>query len=429
MDIAVIGTGYVGLVSGICLADLGHRVMCVDIDERKIKSLREGMIPLYEPQLANLLQKNQKAGRILFTSSLASVVKKSKIIIICVGTPALPDGRANLQYLFRAAKSIGKSMNGYKVIITKSTVPVGTNQKVKSTIRKSYTRDFDIVSCPEFLREGSAVEDFFHPDRIVVGTDSPRAKKIMMELFEALPGERVFCSIPSAELIKYTSNAFLAMKISFINEVAHICERSGGDVDEVAYGVGLDKRIGQSFLKAGIGWGGSCFPKDVSALHQIAGSHGYKFHLLKSIIHVNQDQRKYFFEKIKKYYTHLRGKRFAVLGLAFKAHTDDVRESASLEIIQKILKAGAKIQAFDYRATENAKNILGQTVSYYDDPYECMQNADAILVLTEWPAFKELDWEKAKTMLKKPVIFDGRNLLSPQLMREQGFRYYSLGRP
>lgn len=429
MKIIVVGTGYVGLVTGTCLADTGHHVTCIDIDAKKIEQLQQGIIPIYEPELEQLVKQNIKAQRLLFSTSLKDALVESEIIFIAVGTPSAADGKADLQYVYAVAEEIGKNIKNYKIIVNKSTVPVGTGKEVRKIINKYYQGEFDIVSCPEFLREGTAVKDFFNPDRLVIGVGSKKAEQIMQEVFKRIKGQKLITTVESAELIKYASNAFLATKISFINEIAHICEKTGADIEEVSYGVGLDRRIGQKFLKAGIGWGGSCFPKDVKALDQIAGSHGYDFRLLKSVIEVNQHQRRHFVKKIKEYFQEdLKNKNLAVLGLAFKNDTDDIRESAAIDIINLLLAAGVNIKAFDYQATANAKKVLKDKIEFVDDPYSAMKNSEALLILTEWSQFKELDWLKVKELLKQPVIFDGRNMFSPHKMQELGFKYYSMGR-
>ncbi len=431
MNIAVVGTGYVGLVTGTCLAEIGHTVHCVDIDEEKIKKLENGEIPIFEPGLDTLVVNNVRAKRLQFTTSLPDVIDDAKVVVIAVGTPSRPDGHADMQYVYAVAKQIGEHIKDYKVIVNKSTVPVGTATEVENLIKESYSGDFDVVSCPEFLREGCAVDDFMNPDRIVIGVRKDKAAKIMLDVFNRIKGEKLVTTVESAELIKYASNAFLATKISFINEIAHLCERAGGDIEEVAYGIGLDTRIGPKFLQAGIGWGGSCFPKDVRALDQIGGAHGYEFKLLKAVIEVNNHQRRHMVEKIKEYFQgNVRDKKIAVLGLAFKGNTDDIRESAAIDIIRYLADEGAEIHAFDYEATTNAKKELGETtITYVEDPYDAMKDADAVVLATEWPQFQELDWAKVKELVKTPVLFDGRNHLKPRRMREEfGFKYYSVGR-
>jgi len=429
MNITVVGTGYVGLVTGACLADVGHTVTCVDIDHAKIERLRKGIIPIYEPGLEQVVVHNVQAGRLLFTTDVAESVPTAAAVFIAVGTPSAADGTADLQYVFAAAKSIGRALRQYTVIVDKSTVPVGTGSAVEAIIKQEYQGDFGIASCPEFLREGCAVDDFYAPDRLVIGVRDDRASDVMLDIFKQIKGQKVITTVESAELIKYASNAFLATKISFINEIAQICERMGADIEEVAYGVGLDHRIGPKFLKAGIGWGGSCFPKDVSALDQMAGASGYDFQLLKAVIEVNRNQRRHFIESVKKHFSkQLSGKKIAVLGLAFKENTDDIRESAAIDIIQQLVPTGAEVVAFDYQATANAKKVLPATVQFSDDVYQAVTSADAILVVTEWKEFKELDWNKIRQLVKQPVVFDGRNLLKPQTMKELGFTYYSIGR-
>lgn len=429
MKIAVIGTGYVGLVTGACLADIGHDVTCVDIDQAKVLRLQRGEVPIYEPGLEQVVHHNNQAGRLHFTADIKVAVPTAEVIFIAVGTPAGEDGKADLQYVFAAADGIAQNLERYTVVVDKSTVPVGTGRAVAERIRKHYQGDFAVASCPEFLREGCAVDDFFAPDRLIIGIDNDRAGDVLLEVFKSIKGQKVITTVESAELIKYASNAFLATKISFINEIAQICERTGADIEEVAYGIGLDHRIGPKFLKAGIGWGGSCFPKDVAALNQMAGASGYDFRLLQSVIEVNQNQRSHFIERVQTYFKQkLAGKRLAIYGLAFKDNTDDVRESAAIDIIRQLLIAGATVVAFDYQATDTARRVLPETVQFSDDAYSAAKGADAILLLTEWKEFRELDWAKIKNLLTTPVLFDGRNLLKPQMMRELGFYYYSVGR-
>lgn len=428
MKLAVIGTGYVGLVTGTCLSDVGHTVYGVDIDQTKIDRLKKGIIPIYEPGLDVVVKHNIAAKRLSFTTSLKDILSEVEVVFIAVGTPSAKDGKADLQYVYAVAEEIGKNIKSYKVIVNKSTVPVGTGKEVEKIIKKYYSGHFDVVSCPEFLREGCAIEDFFKPDRVVIGTRSKKSADIMLDVFKDIQGQKILTTIESAELIKYASNAFLSTKISFINEIAHICEKAGGDVEEVAYGVGLDKRIGPKFLSAGIGWGGSCFPKDVKALSQIAGSHGYDFKLLKAVIEVNLHQRVHFVNKVKKYFNNsLKNKKICVLGLAFKNNTDDIRDSAAIDIINLLLKEGAEIKVFDYQATENAMKILKDKVVYLDSPEKAISGSDAVLIVTEWQQFKDLDWQKIKKTLIKPVIFDGRNLLNKKRIRELGYQYYSIG--
>ncbi len=431
MKIVVVGTGYVGLVSGACLSEVGHNVTCVDIDEGKIERLKQGQIPIFEPGLEAMVVNNAREGRLTFSTVLGDVIDGADAVFIAVGTPSREDGHADLQYVYAVAEEIGKHLKEYTVVVDKSTVPVGTGREVYDIIRKNYDGDFAVASCPEFLREGSAVDDFMKPDRVVIGADDEKAGQVLLEVFKPLKGEKLVTSIESAELIKYASNAFLATKISFINEIAQLCEKAGGNVDEVAYGIGLDSRIGPKFLQAGIGWGGSCFPKDVSALDQIGGVHGYKFRLLTSVIEVNNEMRKHFVEKIGTTLGgDVKGKTIGVLGLAFKGNTDDIRESAAIDIIIQLRDAGAIIRTFDYEATEHARKEVGEdNITYCDDPYSVAEGADAIVLATEWPQFKELDWKKIGESLKEKIVFDGRNLLKPSRMRgEYGFKYFSVGR-
>lgn len=432
MHVVIVGTGYVGLVTGACLADIQHTVTCVDINVEKIEKLQRGTMPFFEPGLDSVVRNNVHAGRLRFSTSLAESLPDAEVVIIAVGTPSQQDGHADLQYVNTASEEIGKNINAYKVVVNKSTVPVGTARKVEKKIREYYAGPFDVVSCPEFLREGSAVGDFMHPDRIVIGSRNDAATKKMLELFSSIKGEKVVTTVESAELIKYASNAYLATKISFINEISQICERVAADIGEVAYGVGLDARIGPRFLNAGIGWGGSCFPKDVKALDQIAGVHGYEFRLLKAVIEVNNFQRTHFVSKIRMYFhDHLQGKTLGVLGLAFKGNTDDVRESASLDIIAQLRADGATLRVFDYEATNNARMLLGEgrDLSYAATPYDVAVGCDALIIATEWKQFIELDWLKIKTLMRAPVLFDGRNLLKPERMRDEfGFTYFSVGR-
>lgn len=431
MKIVVVGTGYVGLVSGACLSEIGHTVTCVDIDSEKIRKLEQGHIPIYEPGLEALVKQNVRAQRLSFSTSLPDVMDDAEVFVIAVGTPSRADGQADLQYVYTVAETIGKHLKHYAVVVDKSTVPVGTGKEVDRIIRSHYNGDFAVASCPEFLREGSAVDDFMHPDRIVIGARDDRSAKVMLDLFRRVKGEKLVTSVESAELIKYASNAFLATKISFINEIAQLCERAGGDIEEVAYGVGLDPRIGPRFLQAGIGWGGSCFPKDVRALDQIGGVHGYGFKLLSAVIEVNNTMRQHFVDRIKDHFNgSLKGKTIGVLGLAFKGKTDDVRESAAIDIITILRNEGATIRAFDYEATQNAQHVLGDDgITYTTDPHDVATDADAIVLATEWPQFKELDWQRVKKAMNSAVLFDGRNMLKPARMRDEyGFTYCSVGR-
>ncbi len=428
MKISVIGTGYVGLVTGTCFADMGNDVICVDIDEEKIEKLKNGVIPIYEPGLRELVEKNSEAGRLHFTTDIEKVVGNSELIFLCVGTPPKESGSADLKYVYEAAREIAQNLNGYKLIISKSTVPVGTNGKIKKIIGNYFLGEFGVASNPEFLREGSAVEDFLNPERIIIGINNERDKKILEKLYQNFNCPKIFTNIESAEMIKYASNAFLATKISFINEIANICEVVGADVCDVAKGMGMDKRIGPDFLKAGIGYGGSCFPKDIRALHQISGVNGYQFQLLKSVIEVNNTQRWYFFRKIKNILGELEGKKIAIWGLAFKPDTDDIRESVSLEIIDKLLDEGARVSAYDPMASQKTK-VLFPEVEYCENHFDPLDSADALLLITEWEEFREADLSKVKNLMKSPLIFDGRNIYCPKKMKKMGFEYFGMGRP
>ncbi|WP_438349498.1 UDP-glucose dehydrogenase family protein [Paenibacillus sp. FA6] len=431
MKITVIGTGYVGLVSGICYAELGNQVICVDKDISKIEMLNAGGIPIYEPGLKELAAANRTKGRLSFTTDLLSAVTQSDIIILAVGTPPLPNGEANLDYIDEAALEVAAAMNSYKIIAVKSTVPVGTNERLGALIRTQTNKPFDSISLPEFLREGSAIQDTLHPDRIIIGADSQDAADTMTQLHKPLTEQIVVTDIRSAEMIKYASNAFLATKISFINEIANICEKVGADVTKVAEGMGYDKRIGPSFLKAGIGYGGSCFPKDTSALIQIAGNVDYEFKLLRSVVEVNRDQR---FNVIRKlgaiFEGELKGKTVAVWGLAFKPNTDDVRDSPALEIIQHLVDNGVKVKAYDPIAMDNFRALFGKDgVEWCNDAMETAQGADALCLLTEWDEFAEVDLVQLQSVLKRPILIDGRNVFNEEHLLGTDFIYYSVGRP
>lgn len=429
MNIAIIGAGYVGLTSSAVYAKLGHTVFAVRKDADKVEMLKRGEVPFFEPGLGELVKEQVESGRLIPTTSYAQAVPNAEVIFICVGTPPLPSGEADLSQVFAAAKEIAENMgDGYKVIVDKSTVPVGTAEKVRKVIQEQGVNDFDVASCPEFLREGSALKDTLEPDRVVVGVDSDRARDLLLKVHEKLPGERVITDIRTAEMIKYASNAFLATKISFINEIANLCDQVGADVEGVAHGMGLDPRIGPQFLKAGTGYSGSCFPKDTRALHNIAFSHDYDFKLLKAVIEVNQSQRRKFLSKVRNSLGGVEGKKIGVLGLAFKDNTDDIRESAALDIISWLIKEGAQVKAFDYQAEKNAKVIIPDLVTC-PNPEEVAHEADALLILTEWSEFRNLPWGEMKTKMRQPLVFDGRNLLDSKMMRELGFKYISVGRP
>ncbi|MBI2653345.1 UDP-glucose/GDP-mannose dehydrogenase family protein [Candidatus Woesearchaeota archaeon] len=429
MKIAVVGSGYVGLVTGACFAELGNDVICVDIDEDKISKLNNNTIPIYEPGLEESVVRNKEKGRLKFTTELKKAIKESEIIFICVGTPPKPNGEADLSYVENVARTIAEVMDSYKVIVEKSTVPVETGEKVAKSIRayNIHKADFDVVSNPEFLREGSAVSDFMNPDRIVIGTESEKARQIMEKLYKPLKAPIIFTDIKSAEIIKHASNSFLATKISFINATANICESAGADVEKVADGIGMDKRIGRAFLNAGIGYGGSCFPKDVDAFVKIAEKLGYDFKLLKSVKEINDEQRKNFVKKIEKSLWIVKNKTIGVLGLAFKPNTDDMRLAPSTYIIAELQKEGAKIKAYDPKAMDKAKEIM-EDVTYCSNPYEAAKDADALVIVTEWEEFKELDLKRIKSLMKHPLIIDGRNIYNPEGIKKEGFAYISIGR-
>ena len=431
MKIAVVGTGYVGLVTGTCFSELGNHVICVDIDEEKIKELKNQKIPIYEPGLDVLFERNVKHGRLKFTTDLAEGVKDAKVIFMALPTPPGEDGSADLKYILKVAEDLGPLLQEYTVIVDKSTVPVGTAVKVRNKIAEGCKVDFDVVSNPEFLREGVAVEDFMKPDRVVVGTSSLKATSIMDALYAPLVRQGnpiIFMDEGSAELTKYAANSFLATKITFMNEIANLCEKLGANVDDVRKGIGLDSRIGKRFLFAGIGYGGSCFPKDVQALAKSAKDANYDFEILNSVMEVNQKQKLKLFHKMKDYFGDLKGKTIAIWGLAFKPYTDDIREAPSLYNINELLLAGAKVQAYDPEAMANIKKIYGNKIELFDDEYNALKGADALLIITEWPVFRQPDFELMSKNLKQKVIFDGRNLYPTQQMKDLGFKYISIGR-
>lgn len=432
MKLCVIGTGYVGLVGAAIFSDWGNTVFGVDIDEEKIKRIKAGEMPIYEPGLSEIVLKNISEGRLSFTTSIAEGIKDAEIVFICVGTPQSETGAADLSAVWAVAKEIGQNLKGYKVIVTKSTVPVGTNEKVKQIITENLSSpvEFDVASNPEFLREGSSVEDMQNTDRTVIGSDSPKALEILSSLYTHLGSPIVATNLRSAEMIKYAANAFLATKITFINEMAQVCEKAGADVTMVAKGMGLDKRIGSAFLRAGIGYGGSCFPKDVSALYRTATDHSYDFKLLRSVIEVNYSQKDLFmFKAVRFLGTNLNGKTLAILGLAFKDNTDDIRDSVAVEIVKKLRGLGAQLRVYDPAAAENARKVLGDTsITYCSNEYETMEGADALFILTEWKQFSALDLAKIKGLLKQPVVFDGRNSFDKDTMETQGFTYFAIGK-
>lgn len=432
MKIAVVGTGYVGLVTGTCFAETGNQVTCVDIDVRKVERLQKGEIPIYEPGLDVLFDRNVAEGRLLFTTNLAEGIKDAQVIFLALPTPPGEDGSADLKYILKVADDLGPILDQYAVIIDKSTVPVGTAEKVRAAIAKNAKVEFDVVSNPEFLREGVAVEDFMKPDRVVVGTTSEKAKKVMEKLYAPLVRQGnpvIFMDERSAEMTKYAANSFLAMKITFMNEIANLCEKVGANVDDIRRGIGTDSRIGKRFLFAGIGYGGSCFPKDVQALAKTSKDYDYDFRILKSVMDVNYDQKKKLLPMVENYFAEgLKGKTIAVWGLAFKPYTDDIREAPALENIEALLEAGAKIVAYDPEAMTNVKGILGDKITFTHTPYAALDDADALMIFTEWPQFRTPEFEKMGKLLKNKVVFDGRNLYELDQMREMGYTYYSIGR-
>jgi len=432
MKIAVVGTGYVGLVSGTCFAETGNHVTCVDIDPNKVEKLAKGQITIYEPGLEKLFLRNLKEGRLKFTTSLEDGIKDAKIIFLALPTPPGADGSADLKYVLGVADHLGKIMTDYKVIVDKSTVPVGTAAKVRAAIAANFTGEFDVVSNPEFLREGVAVDDFMKPDRVVIGVDSERARKLMGELYAPYVRQGnpvIYMDEKSAELTKYAANSFLATKISFMNEIAQLCELLGADVDMVRRGVGSDDRIGKRFLFPGIGYGGSCFPKDVQALIMSADEVNYDFKILKAVEDVNEKQKLHLIPKINAYFNNdLKGKHFALWGLAFKPNTDDIREAPALYLIEALTAAGATVTAFDPEAATNVKNLIGDKITYSEGQYTALKNADALIIATEWSEFRTPEFEVLSTLLKNKAIFDGRNLFDLSTMKDLGYHYESIGR-
>src|SRR3989344_453832 len=432
MKITIIGTGYVGSVTGACLADLGNEVICLDIDKEKIERFRKGELPIYEPGLSDLVKRNVREGRLSFTTDKKKAIQGSDVIFIAVGTPSAPDGSVDMAFIESAAKDIGTFMNSYKVIVDKSTVPVGTADKIREIIKGSQKEkhEFDLVSNPEFLREGNAIHDFMNPDRIVIGVDNGKAKSIMLSIYGGIErtGKPILVTdVKSSELIKYASNAMLATRISFMNEIARLCEKTGADIKMIAKGIGLDSRIGPRFLHAGVGYGGSCFPKDVRGLVATGKEYGIDFKILRAVDQVNEEQKTWLIPKIRKELADLKGRKIAVWGLAFKPKTDDIREAPSIAIINELQKLGAKIVAFDPEAERSAKRVL-RNVDYAKTPYEALEGCDALVVVTEWSEFRNLDKAKMKKLMKRPVIFDGRNIYSRTEMRSLGFRYFGIGR-
>ena len=438
MKIAIIGSGYVGLVTGACFSEVGIDVVCVDIDRSKIANLNKGIIPIYEPGLEAMISRNIKKGRLHFNTNVATAVKESKIVFISVGTPPDEDGSADLKHVISVARDCGKYINDYTLIVTKSTVPVGTSLKVKKAIKEELQErgiaiPFDVASNPEFLKEGAAIDDFLKPDRIVVGTESSQAEVLLHSLYKpfVLNGHPlVFMDIISAEMTKYAANAMLATKISFINDIANLCEIVGADINEVRRGICSDSRIGNKFLSAGIGYGGSCFPKDVQALIRTAGEHNYDLQVLKAVEAVNNNQKTILFTKIIEYFDgEIKGKTIALWGLSFKPQTDDMREAPSIEIIRKLLEAGANVRAYDPEAIKEAKHYFGNTISYFEDQYEALIDADCLAVLTEWPEFRMPNFKVIEKLLKNPAVFDGRNIYEKSEMSKRGFDYFGIGVP
>ena len=432
MNIAVIGTGYVGLVTGTCFAETGNNVVCVDIDKEKVEKMSNGVVPIYEPHLDVIFERNLKAGRLSFTSNIEEVVEDAEIIFLALPTPPGEDGSADLSYVLGVAEHLGKLIKDYKVIVDKSTVPVGTAEKVSAAIRQHTDVDFDVVSNPEFLREGFAVDDFMKPDRVVVGTESERAKATMSELYAPFIRQGnplIFMDEASAELTKYAANAFLATKITFMNEIANFCEKVGANVDMVRIGMGTDTRIGKRFLFPGIGYGGSCFPKDVQALALSGQQNDYKFNILDAVMSVNEDQKTILFEPLKDYFKgNLKGVKVALWGLAFKPDTDDIREAPALYMIEKLLSEGAEVVAFDPEAMENVERLLGHRIAFANDRYDALDGADALLICTEWAVFRTPDFQQIADRLNNKAIFDGRNLYDLNKMKQLGFHYKSIGR-
>ena len=432
MNICIVGVGYVGLVTGTCFAEFGNHVICVDKDEQRISSLQQNIIPIFEPGLEEMVKRNQSAGRLNFTQDVNEAVEKSLAVFIAVGTPSDSAGSANLEYVYQVAETIGKLMTGYKIIVTKSTVPVGTGKEISEIIRKNQKEEipFDVVSNPEFLREGSAIEDFLRPNRVVIGTYNEQATAIMKDLYSPLNLIEIpflNTNVETAEMIKYASNAFLATKISFINEMANICELVGADVHQVAKGMGLDGRISRKFLHPGPGYGGSCFPKDTKAIVKLAETYGYRFKIVESVIEVNERQQVRMVDKIENVLGDLKGKRLGILGLTFKPNTDDIRDSPAIRIIETLLKKGAIVSAYDPAGMEAAAKIL-KGVNYANDIYEAAQDAEALVIITEWNEFRYLDWEKVQTSLRSPTVIDLRNIYEPDKMKTRGFNYHCVGR-
>ena len=436
MNIAIVGTGYVGLVSGACFAEMGIDVTCIDTDKGKIDALQEGVVPIYEPGLEEIVRKNSKAGRLHFTTRLETVLDTTEVIFSAVGTPSDEDGSADLSHVIEVARTVGKNMNRYLVFVTKSTVPVGTSKKIKSVreeerCKRGLNAEFDVASNPEFLKEGAAIEDFMKPERVVIGVESIRAKSIMSKLYKpfTLIGDRlIFTDIASAEMIKYAANSMLATRISFMNDIANLCELVGADVDQVRKGIGSDSRIGAKFLYPGCGYGGSCFPKDVKALIKTAEENGYSMQVLKAVEAVNERQKTVLFDKLNVYYEgKLNGKVISLLGLAFKPETDDMREAPSLVLISKLLQSGCEVKVYDPVAMEECRRRIGNKVTYCNDMYQAVEKSDAMLLVTEWKEFRMPDWNKIKQQMHIPLVVDGRNIFEAEELKNKGFDYYRIG--
>jgi UDPglucose 6-dehydrogenase len=431
MKIAVVGTGYVGLVLGACLAENGNTVICVDKEEPKIETLNGGKMPIYEPGLEEMVRRNRQEERLSFTTDLSAAVRASEIVFVAVGTPQDEDGSADLQQVLGVARDVGRALNKYTVVVTKSTVPVGTATKVREAVAKETTQPFSVVSNPEFLKQGAAIEDFMKPDRVVIGVDDPRAAEVMKELYGPFTrtGAPIIVMDPvSAELCKYAANSILATRISFMNEIANVCELVGADVDEVRKAIGADRRIGTSFLFPGVGYGGSCFPKDVKALLKSAQDRGYDFKILRAVEQVNDIQKARLVEKMEVHFKTLKGRTIALWGLAFKPRTDDMREAPAIPIIERLLAAGAIVRAYDPEAGVTARRLFNDRISLCEKSYDALAGADALAIVTEWNEFREPDFEKMRRLMRSPIVFDGRNIYSPEHMRTLGFTYFSIGR-
>ena len=436
MQVIIVGTGYVGLVTGTCFADVGINVTCVDIDKEKIENLKKGISPIYEPGLDDMIERNVKKGRLHFSTKLSETLNDADVVFIAVGTPPDEDGSADLKYVLSVASEVGSNMNKYMLVVTKSTVPVGTAKKVKNAVQTELDKrnsklEFDVASNPEFLKEGAAIDDFMRPDRIVVGIESAKAEELMNHLYKpfVMNGHPViFMDIPSAEMTKYAANSMLATKISFMNDIANLCEIMGADVNMVRKGIGSDTRIGTKFIYPGIGYGGSCFPKDVKALIKTADENGYSMRVLKSVEDVNDDQKNVLFNKMKKYFNgELKGKQIALWGLSFKPQTDDMREAPALVLIKSMLEAGCKIKAYDPVAMQESKRRIGDSIEYARDQYDAIKNADCLMIITEWTEFRLPDTKMMKELMKKPVVFDGRNIYNHKEMKAEGFDYFCIG--